>query len=71
MLSRSLLCHALPKSQRSFPFGTTVVAQALGRHDVKLPDLSQGDGITGATCATKSLTYFYPPDSLNDDAVVY
>ena len=52
--SQSLLCHALQKKQRSWPFGTTVVAQALGHRDVKFP---ASRSITGR------LLYF---DHLND-----
>ena len=36
--AQSLLCHALQKTQKSLPFGSTVVAQVLGHQDVKFPE---------------------------------
>ena len=36
--TKSLLCHALQKTQSVLPFGTTVAAQVLGHRDVKFPE---------------------------------
>ena len=35
--AQSLMCHALQKTQRSLPFGATVVTQVLGHRQVKFP----------------------------------
>ena len=35
--AQSLICSALQRSQRSPPFGTTVVAQVLGHKDMRFP----------------------------------
>ena len=71
--SQSLLCHALQKSQKSLPFGGTVVAQLLGHCDVKFPD---SRSITGRLPYWDHLRdqvsyVLCPPESPDDDPLVY
>ena len=71
--SQSLLCHALHKTQRALPFGTTVAAQVLGHRDVKFP---VSRSLTGRLPYWDHLrdqvSYILcPPDTPDGDALVY
>ena len=67
--SQSLLCHALQKSQKSLPFGSTVVAQVLGHRDVKFPgSRSITVGLLNWDHLRDQVSYvFCPPESPDDD----
>ena len=71
--AQSLLCHALQKTQKSLPFGSTVVAQVLGHREVKFPEPRS---LTGRLLFWDHLRdqvshVLCPPESPDDDPLVY